>query len=60
MKESIQQKLQQVEARFEEIALLLSQPEVMADQNRYRELSVEYSQLEPVVNAWSHESTGRG
>jgi peptide chain release factor 1 len=33
--------------------MLLSTQEVMADQNRFRELSVEYSQLEPVVVTWT-------
>jgi peptide chain release factor 1 len=41
-----------VEARYEELGLLLSQPDVFTDQNRYRDLSVEYSQLEPLVNSW--------
>jgi peptide chain release factor 1 len=52
MKSSIQLRLGQVEDRFEEISMLLSQMEVMADQNRYRDLSREYSQLEPVVDLW--------
>ena len=52
MKESIRERLRQVEARYEELGLLLSQPDVFTDQNRYRDLSVEYSQLEPLVNAW--------
>ncbi|MGA0265160.1 MAG: peptide chain release factor 1 [Lysobacterales bacterium] len=52
MKTSIRTRLQQIQARFEEIALLLSQPEVMADQNQFRELSVEYAQVEPLVKAW--------
>jgi len=33
--------------------MLLSTQEVMADQNRFRELSVEYSHLEPVVTTWT-------
>jgi peptide chain release factor 1 len=33
--------------------MLLSTQEIMADQNRFRELSVEYSQLEPVVTTWA-------
>ncbi len=49
---SIHVRLQQAQERHEEIAVLLSTPEVMADQNRFRELSVEYSQLEPVVTTW--------
>ena len=52
MKTSIRTRLQQIQARFEEIALLLSQPEVMAYQNQFRELSVEYAQVEPLVKAW--------
>lgn len=52
MKASIRQRLAQVEDRFEEIGLLLSQPEVMADNDRFRDLSVEYAQLEKVVSAW--------
>ena len=52
MKENIRTRLNQIEARHEEIALLLSQPEVMSDQNQYRDLSREYSTLEPVVGTW--------
>jgi peptide chain release factor 1 len=52
VKTSIRTRLQQIQARFEEIALLLSQPEVMADQNQFRDLSVEYAQVEPLVKAW--------
>ncbi|HSM69432.1 MAG TPA: peptide chain release factor 1 [Xanthomonadales bacterium] len=52
MKRSIQTRLAQVEERFEEIGMLLSQAEVMSDQNRYRDLSREYAQLEPVVQSW--------
>ena len=36
--------------RHQEIAALLAEPEVIEDQYRYRKLSVEYSQLEPIVN----------
>ena len=52
MKESIRLRLQQVTARHEEIALLLSEPEVFSDQNRYRDLSREYAQLEPLILSW--------
>jgi len=52
MKSSIQDRLEQVSSRYEEIGLLLSQPEVFSDQNRFRDLSVEYSQLEPLVKSW--------
>jgi peptide chain release factor 1 len=49
VKESIQRKLETLVERHEEIAGLLSEPETMADQNKFRELSQEYAQLEPVV-----------
>jgi peptide chain release factor 1 len=52
MKSSIRTRLAQVEERFEEVGMLLSQAEVMSDQNRYRDLSREYAQLEPVVQSW--------
>jgi peptide chain release factor 1 len=52
VKESIADNLHQVSARHEEIALLLSEPEIFSDQNRFRDLSREYSQLEPVVMSW--------
>ena len=54
MKSSLQERLQQVSARHEEIGLLLSQPDVFSDQDRYRELSVEYAQIEPVVQCWQN------
>ncbi len=52
MKASIENKLMNLVDRHEEIAGLLAEPEVMADQNRFRDLSREYSQLEPVVNCY--------
>ena len=54
MKASIRERLSQVSERYEEIGLLLSDPSVFSDQNRFRDLSKEYSQLEPVVEAWKH------
>jgi len=52
VKASLLPRFRQVEERFEEIALLLSQPEVMADQGRFRTLSMEYAQLQPLVDCW--------
>ncbi|MCU7799016.1 MAG: peptide chain release factor 1 [gamma proteobacterium symbiont of Lucinoma myriamae] len=52
MKPSIQNKLETLAERQEEIALLLSQQEVMADQNRFRDLSKEYAELGPVVDCF--------
>ncbi len=52
MKESIRLKLESVEERFEEIAGLLADPDVIADQNQFRELSKEYSRIDPVVHSF--------
>ncbi|MCK5903349.1 MAG: peptide chain release factor 1 [Cocleimonas sp.] len=52
MKPSITQKLDNFGERYEEIAALLSEPDVISDQNQFRKLSVEYSQLEPVVSEY--------
>ncbi|WP_456448603.1 peptide chain release factor 1 [Thiolapillus sp.] len=52
MKDSIRSKLEQIQDRFEEITGLLSDPEVQNDQNRFRNLSQEYAQLEPVSQCY--------
>ena len=52
MKTSIRDRLAQISARYEEIGLLLSEPDVFSNQNRFRELSMEYAQLEPLVLSW--------
>ena len=52
MKESSRLKLESVRDRFEEIAGLLADPEVIADQNQFRDLSKEYSRVEPVVQSF--------
>ncbi len=52
MKPSIKNKLETLSERREEIALLLSQQEVMADQNKFRELSKEYAELSPLVECF--------
>lgn len=49
MKDSIRHRLEQTRDRFEEISGLLADPEVIGDQNQFRDLSREYSRLEPVV-----------
>jgi peptide chain release factor 1 len=53
MKPSLQDRLRQVAGRYEEVGLLLSEQGVFTDQDRYRELSTEYSQLEPLVGCWN-------
>ncbi len=52
MRDNIRQRLEQIGERFAEITALLSEPEVQSDQDRFRALSREYAQLEPVVRAF--------
>jgi peptide chain release factor 1 len=57
VKDSIKHKLESLVDRHEEISGLLADPDTMADQNKFRSLSQEYAQLEPVVsnfNAYRH------
>ena len=49
MKESIKLKLASLVERHEEIGMLLGENEVIQDQNKFRELSKEYADLEPLV-----------
>ena len=46
---SIEQKLQVLMERHSEIAALLADPETLANPERFRKLSIEYAQLEPLV-----------
>lgn len=52
MKESVVRKLQTLVERFEELQALLSEPEIISDQDKFRALSKEYSQLEDVVKGF--------
>lgn len=52
MKASILAKLDNLDERYQEVAALLSDSETISDQNRFRELSKEYAELEPVVKAY--------
>jgi len=53
MKESLITKLETLCARHEEIAGLLSSIEVINDQDRFRNLSMEYAQLESLVKSFN-------
>ncbi len=53
MKQSIISKLESLADRYQEIAGLLAEPDVIADQNKFRKFSMEYAQLEPVVKAFN-------
>ncbi|WMS87074.1 peptide chain release factor 1 [Pleionea litopenaei] len=52
MKASIRTKLETLVERHEEIAALLGDPDVIGDQNKFRDLSKEYAQLEDVVKTF--------
>lgn len=53
MKSSIRQRLEQTRDRFEELSGLLADPEVIGDQNQFRDLSREYSRLDPIVGLFT-------
>lgn len=53
MKASIGSKLETLVDRHEELGALLSDPEIISDQNRFRDLSREYAEVEPVVRAFT-------
>jgi peptide chain release factor 1 len=53
MKASIKSKLEKLCDRHEELAALLSEPEVIADQNRFRDYSREYADLEEITQAFA-------
>ena len=59
MKSSITQKLENLTERHAEVTALLSEPEVISDQNRFRDLSREYGQLEPVTKTWQRYQQAR-
>lgn len=54
MKKSLELKLQQMLERFEEVRALLADPTVLSDQKAYKNLSKEFSQLEPIAEAYEN------
>lgn len=54
MKSSLKHKLEAILERQEEISALLNDSAVMSDQYRFRDLSKEYAQLEPIVSSFKH------
>ncbi|MFA0811334.1 peptide chain release factor 1 [Microbulbifer epialgicus] len=53
MKESLLNKLENLQERHEEVSALLGDASVISDQDQFRELSREYSELEEVVKCYS-------
>ena len=54
MKASILGKLDTLEERYEEVGVLLSDSDIIADQEKFRSLSKEYAELEPVAKAYEN------
>ena len=53
MKESIKNKLDGLQDRFEELSALLSDASVIQQQELYRKYSIEYAEIEPVVKCYA-------
>ncbi|AMO69507.1 MAG: peptide chain release factor 1 [Zhongshania aliphaticivorans] len=54
MKASLVSKLDNLLDRYEEIGALLSDPEIIGNQDRFRGLSQEYAEIESVVQSYGH------
>ena len=52
MKDSIREKLENLVERYDEVGALLGDPDVIGDQNKFRDLGKEYAELEPVVQGF--------
>ncbi len=53
MKDSIRNKLEKLIERHQEVSAMLSDPDVIANNDKFRELSMEYARLEPVVSRYN-------
>ena len=51
MTPSLRRKLEALAERFEEVGRLLAEPSIQSDNNKFRALSKEYAQLEPVARS---------
>lgn len=52
MKASILEKLDRLKERYEEVSAMLSEADIINNQNKFRDLSKEYAELEPVVQGY--------
>ena len=57
MKDSIRNKLETTRERFEELEGLMSDPDVIKDQDRFRDLRKEYARLEPIIGLFQQYET---
>src|SRR5689334_25398932 len=49
MKDTIRQRLEKMTDRFEEVGRLLAAPEIAGGSQQFRDLSMEYSRLQPLA-----------
>lgn len=52
MKSSIQNRLEQLSDRFEEVSALLSDASTISNQDKFRDLSREFAEIEPIVHCF--------
>jgi len=52
MKPSIQSRLEQLNERYEEVSALLSDQGTISNQDRFRDLSKEFAEIEPIVHCF--------
>jgi len=52
MKPSILTKIEHLSERYQEVGALLGEAEIIAEQPRFRALSQEYAEIEPIALAW--------
>ncbi len=52
MKASIQNKLEHLATRFGEVMVLMNQPDIQTDNEKFKQLGQEYAQLNPIVSCF--------
>lgn len=52
MKKSLEHRLEQLVERYSEVGQLLSEPDIISDQQKFKLLSKEYAQLEPIAQSY--------
>jgi peptide chain release factor 1 len=57
VKDSIRNKLETTRERFEELEGLMSDPDVIKDQDRFRDLRKEYARLQPIIGLFQQYET---
>src|SRR5919109_1556101 len=60
MKDSIRQRLEKMTERFEEVGRMLAAPEMAGGSQQFRDLSMEYSRLQPLAERFGAFRTLEG